>query len=129
MNIFFAFSISKNTFNLNDLLQPMADKLNLYFRDKKYSKTIDKVYYGIICVDPKFDSFFKPRRMFFSEKNGFIEFELKLNFKMSELSEEELIKIVANNILEKSTKLSRKKKIFNYDEYIKDLETALQGYL
>jgi hypothetical protein len=129
MTLFFAYYTSEELEGLPGTLESLLEEINIFFKDKEYSKEINEIYYGIVCVNPQFDSFFKPKKMYFSESKKYIQLEFKLSFEILNLSQKEVISSVANNILQISSKLARREKIFNYDEYIKDLETTLQDYL
>ncbi len=44
------------------LMQDLSNMIEIFLLDKYYGDNILNYYIGIICVDPKFDQFFKPRR-------------------------------------------------------------------
>jgi hypothetical protein len=129
MTIYFSYYISEELEGLSRMLEPMLEKLNAFFKKKSYARKIEVVYYGIICVNPNFDDFSIPKRMYFSEQKGHIELEFKLDFKISKLSQKDIEPVVANAILAASSKLKRKKKLFNYDQFNQDLEIVLDEFL
>ncbi len=129
MTIYFSYYTSEELEGLSGMLEPMLERLNAFFKKKSYARKIEEVYYGIICVNPIFDNFFIPKRMFFSEQKGHVALEFKLDFKISKLSQKDIEPIVAHAILTASTKLHRKKKVFNYDQFNKDLEIVLDEFL
>lgn len=97
--------------------------LNDWFKDKNYG--VDKIYVGIICVSKGFDPFFMARPLKHNKKESFLEYELKLNYDIFfNASNEERLKILRNEFLNKTIEIFNSKKLKDFDvkSFISDLE-------
>ncbi|OQP59686.1 hypothetical protein A3860_36565 [Niastella vici] len=62
MSIGLGLNLSPDLSKRSALLVGLSQYLMSEFKDHKFPKGMDKIAIGIICVDPKFDFFFKPKQ-------------------------------------------------------------------
>ncbi|WP_044171301.1 hypothetical protein [Flectobacillus major] len=125
----------------SSLLNSLADKTNLIFKDKFYGEDLYEIHIGVICVAPEFELFFKRRRPRYQKeqkeyvKDGVkyvllknFEYDLKLDYSLykslngNELKEKMFSEILDSFQILKSTEIIKKIKHFDRDSFFKDLE-------
>ncbi len=98
-------------------------------RHHDFEGAIDELYIGIICVHPRFDSVFKPRRPRYVvsvDKNSdtgevlkytrTLEYEIKLDFESVRAADEgSAVRILIKCIFDSIDNISRVKKLANFD--------------
>lgn len=112
-----------------DVMLSLSSAMKNYFSNKNYGDGVKSFLIGIICVNPVFDQFAKPRRpKYIGEKTRethdditveyekVFSYEIKLDFtEVTQASNEEVIEILKREILD-SLSLIDKPKISNFDK-------------
>ncbi|MFD0793580.1 hypothetical protein ACFQZX_08110 [Mucilaginibacter litoreus] len=58
---------------LDDLINSTSIKISEFLEDKSYGQGLETLYVGVVCVNPKFDFFFKERKPKYRKKEIIIQ--------------------------------------------------------
>jgi hypothetical protein len=127
--------------NINTaLFQELCNVLDAFLSDKNYGDDILNYHIGIICADPKFDQFFKPRRPKYIEEKkattrdgikyevkktlGYdIKFDYEFYLKMDdESAKRHILAKILDSIIEIKKIKSINKLDFNFELFFSDLK-------
>lgn len=113
MSIGLGLNLSPDLSKRSALLVGLSQYLMSEFKDHKFPKGMDKIAIGIICVDPKFDFFFKPKQPKLTKNKAHkeegleqqlgnvFEYEIKLDYqKAKSLDDEGFIQYVKTALVE-----------------------------
>jgi len=120
--------------NLNqdktNLITKLSNELEIAFKYRKYGNDVKAFTIGIVCVEPQFEQFFKPKKAKYTKgkkeinPDGFpflleddLEYDVKIDFEtFKNATEQECRRILAKEILNSlSVFESMKKKIKDFD--------------
>lgn len=129
--------LEQNTYKQNTIKE-ISESVNHKISFHYYGESIEKLFIGILAVEPIYDKLAKPRRPRYTEHKetmafGFIpivihktlEIEIKLDYEqVLTANDEALCKIVAAEVLKalRSLKLPKKVTDFDKDKFVTDVE-------
>ncbi len=108
-----------------NVINPLEDKLNLFFEGRSYGEKIQKIYAGFICVSEVFESFAVVRPPRILRKEPALEIEYKLDFHTyRKMNDEERQEYALEEFIKAMEKFVETKKVKDFDgyEFIKDLK-------
>jgi hypothetical protein len=138
--------ISAEISDFSESINSLSDGIKEFVKNKEYGSSINELFIGVVCVSPKFETFFKPRVPKYTankkqvHKEGFnyeiercLEYDIKLDFELfKNATDNERIIIIAEELI-KSLRIIDEMKIkikdFNTGEFRKDIELYLKKYL
>jgi len=111
-------------------INKFSDELDSFFEKKFYSKEIDEVYFGFICVGEDGKFFFKPKKPRLSKKDKTFQFEHSFEIDdVKNYDENELFSVIFDKLIEVPKLLPKRVVDFKTDEYINDLNKFKSQYL
>ncbi len=108
-----------------NVINPLEDKLNLFFEGRSYGEKIQKIYARFICVSEVFESFAVVRPPRILRKEPALEIECKLDFHTyRKMNDEERQEYALEAFIKAMEKFVETKKVKDFDgyEFIKDLK-------
>jgi len=138
--------LSAEISDFSNSINSLSDGIKEFVRNKEYGSSIKELFVGVICVSPKFETFFKPRILKYTankkqiHKEGFnyeiercLEYDIKIDFELlKNASDNERIKIIAEELI-KSLRIIDEMKIknkdFNTEKFRNNIELYLKKYL
>lgn len=119
-------------------IKEISDAAKDFVASNDYGESIEKMFVGLIVVEPVYDDFSKPRRPRYTEHketkafgsipiviHKTLEIEIKLNYEQVLAAEgEELKRIVASEVLNTLYNLKVPKKVtdFDKDRFVADID-------
>jgi hypothetical protein len=136
---YYSVEISDSTNSINSL----SDGINEFVKNKEYGNSIKELFIGVICVNPKFEPFFKPRKPKYTAnkkqiyKEGFnyeiercLEYDIVIDFEsFKNASNDERVKILGDEIIKSFDVIGGikiKNKDFNIEKFRDDIEHYLK---
>ncbi len=108
----------------------LSNDLKLIFKDKVYSKDIEEMYFGFICVNEASKFFYKPKKPRLSKKDKTFQFEHSFEIEnIRHYDDKELFSVIFDKLIEMPKLLPKRVTDFKTDEYIKDLNEFKSKYL
>ena len=114
---------------LFELYNHLEDQLNLFFNERFYGDSIQKIYTGAICVSKEFEEFSVVRKPKFLRKEPALEIEYKLDFQTyKQMGNDQRLDYNLLTFLEKVIELTNNPKIkdFNLNLFVKDLKDFIE---
>ena len=114
-----------------DMINSISSNINSYLETRDYGDGLATIHIGIICVNPVYDDFYKPKRHRFDKKNKALTIEFKFEFNIfSKLSIEERKKLILNELIKIPEVVVEKKiKGFDIKDFILDISHVINSLL
>ena len=131
--------LSEDLIVKSQVITKLSEDLGSFFINKNYGNALHKIVIGIICVNPVFEKFFKPRKPMYTkdkevreidipiEVEKCLEFDIKLGYEdFRNVGNEESLKLVGKAIVA-SIPMLDKIRIDDFD--VKSFKADLMNFL
>ena len=118
--------VSEDELKIIKLISNLSDNLNAYFESKSYSRVLNEINIGIICIKPEFDQFFSVDAPVFTSEKKLLEFKVKFDFSEMESSNDEKRKsLILKKIFSKTQEVISEfgEVEFDMNKFIKDFNS------
>ncbi|WP_282036494.1 hypothetical protein [Saccharicrinis aurantiacus] len=113
-----------------EVVNELSHSLKIFFKGYQYSKDVEEIYFGFICVVEESKFFFKPKRHRLSKKDNTFQFESDFDMTMiKSCSEKEIILLLIEKFKEVPLLLPKRVTDFKTEEYLHDLDCFTIEYV
>ncbi|WP_282039518.1 hypothetical protein [Saccharicrinis aurantiacus] len=115
---------------ISNIVNQFSLTLKVFFKNLQYSKDVDEIYFGFICVEDDSKFFFKPKRHRLSKKDNTFQFESDFDMTMiKNCSEQEITLLLLEKFKEVPLLLPKRVTDFKTEEYFHDLDNFTSQYI